>query len=168
VFGRLCCFFRRLDLRQLGLPKWAGAGLLVAVIIESTHRIRLKSGSSIVRKVSADAEMEIKAFAARDVIGLGEHGLGADPIHDGERTCGDRLNLVRYNLKARVDARVYVTAAASALQRAGLIRYKRGNVTMIDRQGLKDRSCECYGVSKKEFDRLLGDRAMRKARSDEM
>ncbi len=64
--------------------------------------------------------------------------------------------------------RTGVTAAAGALQRNGLIRYKRGNVTMIDRQGLKDRSCECYGVSKKEFDRLLGDRAMRKARSDKM
>jgi CRP-like cAMP-binding protein len=64
--------------------------------------------------------------------------------------------------------RTGVTAAAGALQRAGLIRYKRGNVTMIDRQGLKDRSCECYGVSKKEFDRLLGNRAMRKARSDKM
>jgi CRP-like cAMP-binding protein len=64
--------------------------------------------------------------------------------------------------------RTGVTAVAGALQRAGLIRYKRGNVTMIDRQGLKGRSCECYGVSKKEFDRLLGDRAMRKARSDEM
>jgi CRP-like cAMP-binding protein len=64
--------------------------------------------------------------------------------------------------------RTSVTAAAGALKRAGLIRYKRGNVTMIDRRGLKDRSCECYGVSKKEFDRLLGDRAMRKARSDKM
>lgn len=64
--------------------------------------------------------------------------------------------------------RTGVTAAAGALQRAGLIRYKRGNVTIIDRQGLKDRSCECYGISKKEFDRLLGDRAMRKARSDKM
>ena len=58
--------------------------------------------------------------------------------------------------------------AAGALQRAGLIRYKRGNVTIIDRQGLKDLSCECYGVSKMEFDRLLGDRVIRKARSDKM
>ena len=53
--------------------------------------------------------------------------------------------------------RTGVTAAAGALQRAGLIRYKRGNVTVIDRRGLMKRSCECYGVSKKEFDRLLGD-----------
>jgi DNA-binding transcriptional regulator YhcF (GntR family) len=64
--------------------------------------------------------------------------------------------------------RTGVTAAAGALQRAGLIRYKRGNVTIIDRHGLIRRSCECYGVSKKEFDRLLGDRAIRKVRSDRM
>jgi hypothetical protein len=59
--------------------------------------------------------------------------------------------------------RTGVTAAAGALQRAGLFRYKRGNVTIIDRHGLIRRSCECYGVSKKEFDRLLGDRAIRKS-----
>lgn len=52
--------------------------------------------------------------------------------------------------------RTGVTAAAGALQRAGLIRYSRGKVTMLDRGGLVRRSCECYGVSKKEFDRLLG------------
>ena len=57
--------------------------------------------------------------------------------------------------------RTGVTVAAGALQRAGLIRYTRGNVTIIDRRGLLRRSCECYGVSKKEFDRLLGDRATR-------
>jgi CRP-like cAMP-binding protein len=60
--------------------------------------------------------------------------------------------------------RTGVSTAASALQRAGLIRYKRGKVTMIDRPGLERRSCECYGVSKKEFDRLLDDRTIRKGR----
>ncbi len=64
--------------------------------------------------------------------------------------------------------RTGVTAAAGALQRAGLIRYKRGNVTIIDRRGLERRSCECYGVSKMEFDRLLGERAIRKVRSGRM
>jgi CRP-like cAMP-binding protein len=61
--------------------------------------------------------------------------------------------------------RTGVTAAAGALQRAGLIRYRRGKVTMIDRRGLLRRSCECYGISKKEFDRLLGGRAIRKVSS---
>jgi CRP-like cAMP-binding protein len=53
--------------------------------------------------------------------------------------------------------RTGVTAAAGALQRAGLITYTRGNVNVLDRRGLKRLSCECYNVSKREFDRLLGD-----------
>ncbi len=50
-----------------------------------------------------------------------------------------------------------VSIAAGGLQRAGLITYKRGHVTILDGRGLEQRSCECYQVSKKEFDRLLGD-----------
>jgi CRP-like cAMP-binding protein len=51
--------------------------------------------------------------------------------------------------------RAGVSIAAGGLQRAGLITYTRGNVTILDRAGLKKLSCECYGVSKREFDRLL-------------
>lgn len=49
-----------------------------------------------------------------------------------------------------------VSIAAGGLQRAGLITYKRGNVAILDRRGLKKLSCECNDVSRKEFDRLLG------------
>lgn len=48
-----------------------------------------------------------------------------------------------------------VTEAAGHLQKAGLIRYRRGHITVLDRPGLERRSCECYGVVKKEYDRLL-------------
>ncbi len=48
-----------------------------------------------------------------------------------------------------------VTEAALKLQRAGLIRYARGRITALDRHGLEARSCECYAVVKKEYDRLL-------------
>jgi CRP-like cAMP-binding protein len=50
-----------------------------------------------------------------------------------------------------------VTEAAGKLQRAGLIRYSRGRITVLDRGGLEKEACECYGVVKKEFDRLLRD-----------
>jgi CRP-like cAMP-binding protein len=48
-----------------------------------------------------------------------------------------------------------VTEAAGKLQGAGLIRYRRGRISVLDRPGLEARSCECYQVVKKEFDRLL-------------
>ncbi|MFA6162291.1 MAG: Crp/Fnr family transcriptional regulator [Methylobacter sp.] len=48
-----------------------------------------------------------------------------------------------------------VTEAAGKLQRAGLINYSRGHITVLDRPGLEARVCECYSVVKTEFDRLL-------------
>ncbi len=48
-----------------------------------------------------------------------------------------------------------VTEAAGKLQDAGLIRYRRGKITVLDRPGVEARSCECYQVVKSEFDRLL-------------
>ncbi len=48
-----------------------------------------------------------------------------------------------------------VTEAAGNVQKAGLIKYSRGHITILDRVGLEKRVCECYAVVKKEFDRLL-------------
>ncbi|WP_412851739.1 Crp/Fnr family transcriptional regulator [Ectothiorhodospira shaposhnikovii] len=48
-----------------------------------------------------------------------------------------------------------VTEAAGKLQRAGLIKYHRGHITVLDRAGLEARSCECYAVVKRECDRLV-------------
>ena len=48
-----------------------------------------------------------------------------------------------------------VTAGALKLQKAGLIRYARGHITVLNRKGLEKRSCECYAVVKNEYDRLL-------------
>lgn len=48
-----------------------------------------------------------------------------------------------------------VTEAALSLQRAGLIRYARGHIEVLDRPALERRTCECYAVVRKEYDRLL-------------
>lgn len=50
-----------------------------------------------------------------------------------------------------------ITETAGYLQRAGLISYRRGHITVLNRSGLESRSCECYGVVKKEFRRLLSN-----------
>jgi CRP-like cAMP-binding protein len=52
--------------------------------------------------------------------------------------------------------RAGVSIVAGALQRAGLIRYSRGRVTMLDREALEARACECYAVSKAAYNDLLG------------
>lgn len=51
-----------------------------------------------------------------------------------------------------------VTEAAGRLQSAGLIEYRRGRITVLDRAGLEELACECYAVVKQESDRLLNDR----------
>ena len=48
-----------------------------------------------------------------------------------------------------------ITEIAGQLQQAGIIRYRRGHISVLDRSGLEARACECYGVVKKELDRLL-------------
>ena len=53
--------------------------------------------------------------------------------------------------------RTTVTDVMGSLQKAGLIRYRRGHVTILDHEALRHRACECYDISKLEFDRLLGD-----------
>lgn len=50
-----------------------------------------------------------------------------------------------------------ITEAAGKLQQAGIIRYRRGHITVLDQIGLKTHVCECYEVVKKEFDRLFRD-----------
>jgi CRP-like cAMP-binding protein len=52
-----------------------------------------------------------------------------------------------------------VTEGALKLQQAGLISYARGRITVLDRAALEKRSCECYAVVKKEYDRLLPAKA---------
>lgn len=48
-----------------------------------------------------------------------------------------------------------VTEAARKLQAAGIIRYARGHITVLDRPALEARTCECYGVVRSEYHRLL-------------
>jgi len=52
--------------------------------------------------------------------------------------------------------RVGVTKAASSLQRRRLIHYSRGNITVLDRPGLRAASCGCYQADRQTYDRVLG------------
>jgi len=59
-----------------------------------------------------------------------------------------------------------VTEAAGKLQARGLIRYSRGHITVLDRPGLETQVCECYSAVKKEYDRLLPARKIRRSKPE--
>jgi len=50
-----------------------------------------------------------------------------------------------------------ITEVAGKLQHAGVIRYRRGHISVLERAGLEARACECYAVVRKELNRLLSD-----------
>jgi CRP-like cAMP-binding protein len=58
--------------------------------------------------------------------------------------------------------RTTVTEVMGSLQKAGLIRYRRGHVSILDPEALRSRACECYDISRLEFDLLLGDTRSRR------
>ena len=76
----------------------------------------------------------------------------------------DRLSSTRLNMTQELIANMLgvrregVTEAAGKLQEAGVIEYRRGKITVLDRPRLESMSCECYEVVKKETDRLLPER----------
>jgi CRP-like cAMP-binding protein len=74
-----------------------------------------------------------------------------------DRVGGDAFPLTHEFLAAMLGVRrASVTVAAGMLQQAGLIRYSRGRVTILDRERLEEASCECYRVVRTQHARLLG------------
>jgi CRP-like cAMP-binding protein len=74
-----------------------------------------------------------------------------------DRVPGDEINITQEFLADMLGVhRPSVSLIARNFQQLGLIRYSRGLVTIVDRQGIEDASCECYGVVRKQFERALG------------
>jgi CRP-like cAMP-binding protein len=73
-----------------------------------------------------------------------------------DRSDGEMLSLTQEYLAEMLGVcRSTVTVAAGALQRAGLIRYHRGAIRVLDRPGLEQASCECYRIIRSQYERLL-------------
>jgi CRP-like cAMP-binding protein len=76
-----------------------------------------------------------------------------------DRLGGNELLMTQELIANRLGVRREgVTESALKLQKAGLIRYARGHITVLDRAGLEQRACECYTTVRKEYERLLPDR----------
>jgi CRP-like cAMP-binding protein len=73
-----------------------------------------------------------------------------------DRVPGDELKLTQEFISQMLGIRRSgVSEAAKLLQKAGLISYSRGNITVVNRSGLEDFACECYGIVRAEYDRLF-------------
>lgn len=64
-----------------------------------------------------------------------------------------RIHVLSHMLGVR---RTTVSVEAHALQQAGLIRYARGHIKILNRDGLEDCACECYSVIRAETDKMMG------------
>jgi CRP-like cAMP-binding protein len=75
-----------------------------------------------------------------------------------DRVLGDQFDLTQLFLSQMLGVRrATVTVAMGILQRAGLIDYRRGRISVLDRERLEAASCACYAIIRAEFNRLLGD-----------
>jgi CRP-like cAMP-binding protein len=103
-----------------------------------------------------------------DLLNLSSQTAGCNRLHSVEqrsarwllmasdRVASDALPLTQEFLAAMLGVRRSgVSEAAGELQRSGLIRYRRGEITIIDRAGLEETACECYGLDKQRVNRLL-------------
>jgi CRP-like cAMP-binding protein len=103
-----------------------------------------------------------------DLLNLSSQTAGCNRLHSVEqrsarwllmasdRTGSNVLPLTQEFLAAMLGVRRSgVSEAASELQRSGLIRYRRGQITIVDRAGLEATACECYGLDKQRVQRLL-------------
>ncbi len=101
--------------------------------------------SHISQGVACNAGHEIRRRTARWLLQTQDRA-GTDSFGLTQEFLADMLGVTRPS----------VSAAAHTLQEEGLIRYRRGSIDVLDRQGLEHASCECYRVINEEYERLLG------------
>jgi CRP-like cAMP-binding protein len=120
----------------------AGRGALFQILGRYTVALLSQIGQSVmcIRRHPVDSRAARWLLATQDRVGRDEFGLTQDFL-------AIMLGVTRPQ----------VSIAAGMLKRAGLIDYSRGSIAILDRPGLESAACECYGVIRSEFDRLLGD-----------
>jgi CRP-like cAMP-binding protein len=153
-----------------GLPVLLGVDststLAIAQVAGDAVRIRAK----IFREIVLHDERMLTLFL-RHAESLHEQtaqSVACNSRHSVEQRCArwllmthDRVDGAHFYLTQQFLAamlgvrRATVTDAAGTLQQAGLIRYARGHVSVLDREGLESVSCECYGVVRSRLEKLL-------------
>jgi CRP-like cAMP-binding protein len=132
----------------------------LALAIEASHfRDVLRDSPELRATCNAYAQAflgEALQTAACNSVHMVEERCARWLLMSHDRDDDDTLALTQEYLAEMLGVcRSTVTLAAGALQRAGLIRYRRGAIAVLDRLGLEEASCECYRVIREQYERLL-------------
>ncbi len=148
-----------------------GTGVAVSRTVAQVpdHAVRMSTGA-FQRAVGGSASLRTILLRytewtlgqlARTGLCYRQHGLEARCARS-LLTTQDRVGADRFVLKQELLAQMLgarrpsTTTAAGVLKRAGLIRYSRGVITIMDRPGLESAACSCYGILRADYERLLG------------
>jgi CRP-like cAMP-binding protein len=152
----------------IGLPLMAGlqssASRVVTQAQGTAYRIDAENMRKATRscpqliasllRYSQESTMEVTQIAACNRLHEVEKRLARWLLMSHDRIGSDRLPLTQEFLSQMLGTRrASVTVAASVLQKAGLIDYNRGHVSILNRKALESASCECYGVIKQQLNR---------------
>jgi hypothetical protein len=170
--------------REGGMVEVATVGDEGLIGISAYFGEHASQGETMMQVPDTDAEMmsaaDFSAETARrgalyECVGRYSHGLmglmmqstACMALHPVQERCArwllmthDRVRADQFSLSHEFlammlgSSRPTVSIIAGTLQAAGLIRYRHGRITIADRHGLEDAACECYGIVRKNFDRL--------------
>lgn len=143
-------------------------GLARAVVQVSGVASRIRAAAMRAGEQGGEAFSEIRARYARALFRQVMQSVACNGLHPVEERCcrwllmahdragSDTFDLTQEFLATMLGVRrPTVSVVARSLQRAGIIRYRRGSITVTDRRGLEDAACECYGAVRQHFERLL-------------
>jgi CRP-like cAMP-binding protein len=153
----------------VGVPLVPLSGLAVRAISQvAGHSLRMDATAfvSLVERSSAFQSLvdkytqalfgQISQAAACNRLHSSEERLSRWLLMSHDRVGSDQFMITQEFLGQMLGARrSTVSVSAGILQRAGLIRYVRGHVTIVDRAGLEAVSCECYSVIRSELERVV-------------
>src|SRR5438105_12763925 len=106
--------------------------------------------------VYAQAQQSAACFATHQVVARLSRWL----LRARDLSGSDTLTFTQEYLAEMLGVRrTSVTVVAHTLQAAGLIKYARGKIQILDKDGLEDSACECYGTVKAQYEKLLGGSA---------
>jgi CRP-like cAMP-binding protein len=156
----------------VGVPLVLGGSLAVRAISQVPGRALRMDATTFVDEVRRGGPLgdlvqdylqalfgQIAQAAACNRLHSNEERLSRWLLMSHDRVGADEFAITHEFLGQMLGSRrATVTLSAGILQAAGLIRYQRGHVTIVDRPGLEGVSCECYGVIKGELDRVLRNR----------